>query len=96
MVQADNSTHQQMPVILITRGDRKFYMQPYIKLDQFLKKEGVVFSGGEAKHLIQSGAVQVNGETETRRGRKLHTGDQVTLEEIALVVGPLGDAADLP
>jgi len=40
---------------------------------------GVVNSGGEAKHLIQNGAVRVNGEVETRRGRKLSSGDLVAL-----------------
>jgi len=48
-----------------------------IQLDQFLKLEGVVQSGGEAKHLIQSGEVKVNGETDTRRKRKLRAGDVV-------------------
>ncbi|MBX2998137.1 MAG: RNA-binding S4 domain-containing protein [Caldilineaceae bacterium] len=64
-------------------------MEATIKLDQFLKREGLVFSGGEAKHLIQSGMVWVNGEVETRRGRKLHPGDRVTLDDTELVVGPL-------
>ena len=50
-----------------------------IQLDQFLKLQNVVASGGEAKHLIQSGEVKVNGEVETRRGRKLQDGDVVTL-----------------
>ncbi|MFM7449102.1 MAG: RNA-binding S4 domain-containing protein [Leptolyngbyaceae cyanobacterium] len=48
-----------------------------IKLDQFLKQLGVVPTGGQAKLLIQSGAVTVNGETENRRGRKLVAGDRV-------------------
>jgi ribosome-associated protein len=64
-------------------------MKPSIKLDQFLKRESVVFSGGEAKHLIQSGAVKVNGVVETRRGRKLHEGDVVVLEKMELVVHSL-------
>jgi ribosome-associated protein len=51
-----------------------------IKLDQFLKISGVVGSGGAAKVLIQGGAVQVNGQLETRRGRKLKLGDVVELE----------------
>ena len=51
-----------------------------IKLDQFLKISGVVGSGGAAKVLIQGGAVQVNGQPETRRGRKLKLGDVVELE----------------
>ena len=50
---------------------------PVIQLDQFLKLEGITQSGGEAKHLIQSGEVKVNGETDTRRKRKLRAGDVV-------------------
>ncbi len=50
-----------------------------IKLDQFLKWKGLVETGGQAKLLIQSGEVKVNGQVETRRGRKLHAGDVVTL-----------------
>lgn len=48
-----------------------------IKLDQFLKLQGLVGTGGQAKLLIQDGEVLVNGEVETRRGRKLVTGDRV-------------------
>jgi ribosome-associated protein len=58
----------------------------YIKLDQFLKLAGIVETGGEAKHLIQSGAVQVNGQVETRRGRKLRQGDVVLVQGEELVV----------
>ena len=49
----------------------------YIKLDQFLKFTGVASNGGEAKMLVTDGLVKVNCETETRRGRKLRTGDLV-------------------
>jgi ribosome-associated protein len=48
-----------------------------IRLGQLLKVAGVVDSGGEAKALIAEGQVSVNGEVETRRGRQLHTGDQL-------------------
>ncbi len=48
-----------------------------IKLDQFLKMKGIVESGGQAKMLIQAGEVKVNGQIETRRGRKLIKGDRV-------------------
>lgn len=51
----------------------------YIKLDSFLKGVNAVASGGEAKLLIADGEVQVNGEPEYRRGRKLYPGDQVSL-----------------
>jgi len=50
-----------------------------IKLDQFLKFLGMAPTGGQAKLMIINGDVQVNGEVETRRGRKLFTGDQVTV-----------------
>ncbi|XGV99538.1 MAG: RNA-binding S4 domain-containing protein [Leptolyngbya sp. BL-A-14] len=49
-----------------------------IKLDQFLKAAGIVSTGGQAKLLIQSGEVKVNGSVETRRGRKLVVGDRVS------------------
>lgn len=61
-------------------------MDEYIKLDQFLKLAEVVQSGGEAKQLIQSGGVLVNGEVEIRRGRKLRRGDVVIVEGEELVV----------
>lgn len=51
-----------------------------ITLAQFLKLVGAVQTGGEAKLWIQDGRVSVNDEVETRRGRKLIPGDQVTVE----------------
>ena len=48
-----------------------------MKLDQFLKWNNIVSTGGEAKILIKSGRVSVNGEIEKRRGRKLNIGDIV-------------------
>lgn len=57
-----------------------------IKLDQFLKLHGVTQSGGEAKYLIQNGEVKVNGEVETRRGKKLRAGDTVVFRGKTLVV----------
>ena len=57
-----------------------------IKLDQFLKLEGLVSTGGEAKSLIQNEQVYVNGEVETRRGRKLTGGDVVELDDERVVV----------
>lgn len=50
-----------------------------IKLDQFLKLVGVAPTGGQAKLMIQDGDVFVNGIPETRRGRKLVSGDRVTV-----------------
>jgi len=58
-----------------------------IRLGQLLKVAGVVGSGGEAKALIAEGEVTVNGEVETRRGRQLHTGDELAAagQELRLV-----------
>ena len=61
-------------------------MEEFIKLDQFLKLAQVVRTGGEAKHLIQSGEVMVNGVEETRRGRKLYHGDRVQVSGDEMVV----------
>ena len=47
----------------------------FIKLGQAMKLAGLVEEGAEAKFAIQDGEVTVNGETETRRGRKLYPGD---------------------
>ena len=50
---------------------------PFIKLESALKLANVVYSGGEAKALIQEGNAKVNGEVCTMRGKKLVAGDQV-------------------
>ena len=60
--------------------------EKYIKLDSFLKWQNLVDTGGEAKLLIQDGAVRVNGKGETRRGRKLVNGDKVTYHGKTLTV----------
>ena len=61
--------------------------EEYIKLGQALKAAGFVESGVEAKDVIQDGLVSVNGEIDTRRGRKLYDGDVVIFEgkEIKIV-----------
>ena len=48
-----------------------------MKLDQFLKWHNIASSGGEAKIIIKSGQVKVNGQIELKRGRKLVKGDKV-------------------
>ena len=60
-----------------------------IRLGQLLKLAGIVDSGGEAKSLIADGAVTVNGETETRRGRQLHGGDVLAAagQQVRVVAG---------
>ena len=61
--------------------------EPAITLGQALKASDLVGSGGEAKVLIQAGEVLVNGEVETRRGRKLVTGDVVEVGDERLEIG---------
>ncbi len=48
-----------------------------IRLDQFLKWAGVAPTGGQAKALVVTGCVTVNGRPESRRGRQLRPGDIV-------------------
>ena len=57
-----------------------------IRLDDFLKWSGLVGTGGEAKFLIQSGEVLVNGQVEIRRRKQLAIGDVVEMMGQKLVV----------
>lgn len=52
----------------------------FIKLGQALKAAGLVDSGVEAKDVIMEGLVLVNGEIDTRRGKKLYPGDVVEFD----------------
>ena len=58
----------------------------YIKLQDLLKFAGLVSTGGEAKSLIADGAVEVNGEVCSMRGKKIRPGDQVVFQGRALTV----------
>ena len=57
-----------------------------IELCQLLKFAGLVGTGGEAKHLIIQELVSVNGEIETRKRRKIVSGDRVALGDQQIVV----------
>ena len=59
----------------------------FIKLGQALKLAGLVDDGVQAKIVIQDGQVQVNGETDTRRGRKVYVGDVITFQGQDIKVG---------
>lgn len=52
----------------------------FIKLGQAMKLAGMVESGVDAKLFIQEGSVKVNGVVETRRGKKLVSGDHVEFD----------------
>ena len=56
----------EIPVVISTE---------FIKLQDAMKYANIVYSGGEAKTLIQEGEVKVNGEVCTMRGKKLRAGD---------------------
>ena len=55
-----------------------------IRLGQALKLSGLAESGGEARALVEDGAVTVNAEVETRRGRQLRHGDVVAVGDDVL------------
>jgi len=57
-----------MPSIPL-RGD-------HMTLAQAVKVAGLAESGGQAKKLVRSGSIRVNGTVETRPGRKLRSGDR--------------------
>ena len=63
-----------MPDDFAIRGDM-------IRLGQLLKASGLAGTGADAKALLEDGAVTVNGEPESRRGRQLHRGDLVAVGE---------------
>jgi ribosome-associated protein len=56
----------------------------YITLDALLKAANVCSSGGAAKLMISEGEVRVDGEVETRRGRKLRPGQRVRVGDLQL------------
>ena len=56
------------------------------KLGQALKLSGEADTGVDAKYLIEDGKVRVNGEVETRRGRKLYDGDVFNINDTEITV----------
>ena len=59
----------------------------FINLGQAMKLAGMVGSGVDAKMLIQDGQVEVNGEVEYQRGKKLHEGDVITFNGESVQIG---------
>ena len=68
------------PTDFVLRGE-------HITLDALLKATGLASSGGAAKVLIAGGEVRVNGEVETRRGRKCRAGDEVEVGNSSVRLG---------
>ena len=65
-----------------------------IRLGQFLKLADLIDTGADAKPLLATGEVSVNGQVETRRGRQLVVGDVVALGDERVMVGRGGALAD--
>lgn len=68
------------------KSEKIFIDEEFIKLDSLLKFSGVAETGGQAKVLIQSGYVYLNGEVCTQRGKKIRSGDIVRFEDRSLEV----------
>ncbi|MGB4338663.1 MAG: RNA-binding S4 domain-containing protein [Bacillota bacterium] len=64
----------------------------YIQLGAALKLAGLVGAGSEAKHWISDGAVKVNGQVETRRGRKLRPGDVLEFAGKQVMIRSVGES----
>ena len=58
----------------------------FIRLQDLLKFEGLCETGGHAKIRIQDGEVKVNGEVCTMRGKKLRSGDSVTIDDTTVTI----------
>lgn len=65
-----------------------------MRLDHFVKLSGLVDTGGQAKILIQSGEILVNGQVEERRRRQLVPGDVVQLGEHQILFESADDQDD--
>lgn len=57
-----------------------------VELYKILKMENLVMSGGEAKYVISQGLVEVNGETETRKRKKIYNGDLIRFQDVRMRV----------
>lgn len=68
-----------MTITFQIRGD-------LITLDALLKATGVSQSGAQAKMMIAAGEVVVDGETETRKTRKLRGGEKVEVNDLVIIL----------
>ncbi|MGI6393026.1 MAG: S4 domain-containing protein YaaA [Candidatus Izemoplasmatales bacterium] len=54
---------------------------PFITLGQLLKFAGIINNGGEAKGFLRANRITINDEVDNRRGKKIHPGDKVTIND---------------
>lgn len=59
-----------------------FIHTPYIKLDQLLKLESIIETGGQIKFILDDYVVLVNGEECTQKRKKIYPGDVVSIEGV--------------
>jgi ribosome-associated protein len=74
----DEKHTESMRVVMMDREPVELY--------KILKFESLVSSGGEAKQVIADGHVRVNGEVETRKSKKIYSGDMIEFNEVQLKV----------
>lgn len=60
--------------------------EPFITLGVLLKITGIIDTGGQAKYFLAENKVQVNGEEDNRRGRKLYHGDVIEIANHSFVI----------
>lgn len=58
----------------------------YIKLGQFLKFQGFISNGSEAKNFLEINKIFVNSEIEQRRGRKLYPKDEIEVNKVLYII----------
>ena len=68
------------------KTEKIFIDTEYIKLGNLLKLSGAFQTGGQAKLMVQNGAVKLNGEICTMRNRKIRSGDVVETDDIVIEV----------
>lgn len=67
-----------------------------VDLYKLLKFEGLAGSGGEAKAIISSGQVKLNGKVETRKRKKIIAGDSIEVLDVKLTIKLDPDFTDAP
>lgn len=60
--------------------------EEFITLGIMLKIAGIISTGGQAKYFLSENDVFVNGELDSRRGRKLYRGDQIKVEDALFLI----------
>lgn len=68
-----------------------FISSEYITLGQFLKYNGLISNGSEAKIAVLTFKITINGEPETRRGRKIYPGDLIKINKKSYLVAQKND-----